>query len=58
MRRALIAVPILLASLVFAEDDLIERWATAAGGRDRVAIRFTRTVINPAIEPSLFAIQP
>jgi hypothetical protein len=37
MRRTLIAVPILLASLVFAEDDLIERWATAAGGRDKVA---------------------
>src|SRR5438874_8136984 len=37
MRRALIAVPIFLASLVFAEDDLIDRWATAAGGRDKVA---------------------
>ena len=37
MRRALIAVPILLASLVCAQDALIERWATAAGGRDRVA---------------------
>src|SRR5438874_13373545 len=36
MRTALIAVPILLASLVFAEDDLIERWVTAAGGRDKV----------------------
>jgi hypothetical protein len=37
MRRALIIVPILLASLVFAEDDLIEHWATAAGGRDKIA---------------------
>jgi hypothetical protein len=37
MRKTLIAVPILLASLVFAEDDLIERWATAAGGRDKIA---------------------
>ncbi len=29
-----------------------------AGGPNRAAIRFTKTVINPAIEPSLFAIQP
>jgi hypothetical protein len=36
VRRTLIAVPILLASLVFAENDLIERWATAAGGRDKI----------------------
>jgi len=37
MRKALLVVPILLASLVLAEDDLIERWANAVGGRDKVA---------------------
>ena len=29
-----------------------------AGGPNSAVIRFTRTVINPAIEPSLFVIQP
>jgi hypothetical protein len=29
-----------------------------AGGPNSAVIRFTKTVINPAIEPSLFAIQP
>jgi hypothetical protein len=29
-----------------------------AGGPSSAVIRFTKTVINPAIEPSLFAIQP
>src|SRR6478609_11072202 len=37
MRKALLVVPILLASLVLAEDDLIERWVNAVGGRDKVA---------------------
>lgn len=38
MRKAFLAVPILLASLVvLAEDDLVERWAKAAGGRDKIA---------------------
>jgi hypothetical protein len=37
MRKALLAIPIFLASIVVAEDDLIERWANAAGGRDKIA---------------------
>jgi hypothetical protein len=37
MRRIIITIPIVLASLALAADDLIERWATAAGGRDKVA---------------------
>src|SRR6478609_2572017 len=37
MRTALLAVPILLASIAVAEDDLIERWAGAVGGREKIA---------------------
>ena len=37
MRKTPIAVSIFVASFLFAADDPVERWATAAGGRDKVA---------------------
>src|SRR5437588_573317 len=110
MRKTLIVVSLCLTSMALAGSDPVDRWAEAAGGRDKVAtiksiyreatlefggyqgsikvwhtadgkyrkeekmaalssieifdgtngavIRFTKTVINPPIEPSLFAIQP
>lgn len=37
MRKALVIIPFLFASVVLAVDSPIERWAKAVGGRERVA---------------------
>jgi hypothetical protein len=58
MRKAFLVVLFFLISAALAESDFEKELHRTAGGPNIAVIRFTTTVINPAIEPSLFAIQP